>query len=159
MSDALLEHWNHYPMGPQLRHYLGVTDEEYTGDHSPRPDERAVTAFRDFLVQVVREKPASDQDQFVDLLEEMTSMGLSSVVVSMAEQHSQFAIDTDFRACLALGSALMMESELDEAAVVMNQAKALAPMELAPYVNLASIAFSQERDSDALKFIDSGLGI
>jgi tetratricopeptide (TPR) repeat protein len=110
-------------------------------------------------MQVVREKPVGTQELFVDLLEELTSMGLPSVVVSMAEQYPQFAIDSDFRACLALGSSLMMESELDEAVIVMNQAKALAPSELAPYVNLASIAFSQERDADALLLIDGGLGI
>jgi SpoU rRNA methylase family enzyme len=104
-----------------------------------------MAAFQDFLMQVVREKPVTSQDIFVDLLEEMTSMGLPQVVIALAEHSPQFAIDTDFRACLALGSSLMMIGELDEAVVVMNQAKALVPQELAPYVNLASIAFSQER--------------
>ncbi|HET9240551.1 MAG TPA: hypothetical protein VFO10_25025 [Oligoflexus sp.] len=159
MSDARLELWNHYPMGPQLRSYLGVSDEEYTGDRSPRPDERTMAAFQDFLMQVVREKPVANQDLFVDLMEELTSMGLPQVVVALTEHAPGFAIDTDFRACLALGSSLMMIGELDEGAVVMNQAKALVPQELAPYVNLASIAFSQERDSEALELIDSGLGI
>jgi tetratricopeptide (TPR) repeat protein len=159
MSDARLELWNHYPMGPQLRQYLGISDEEYTGDRSQGPDEKNMAAFQDFLMQVVREKPVVSQDLFVDLLEELTSMGLPQVVVALTEQYPQFAIDTDFRACLALGSSLMMIGELDEAVVVMNQAKALVPQELAPYVNLASIAFSQERDADALELIDSGLGI
>jgi tetratricopeptide (TPR) repeat protein len=146
-------------MGPQLRSYLGVSDEEYTGDRSQGPDEKTMAAFQDFLMQVVREKPVASQDLFVDLLEELTSMGLPQVVVALAEQYPNFTIDTDFRACLALGSSLMMIGELDEAVIVMNQAKALVPQELAPYVNLASIAFSQERDSDAVELIDSGLGI
>jgi hypothetical protein len=146
-------------MGPRLRHYLGVTDAEYTGDRSPQPDEKTVGAFRDLLTDIIQSRPVADQDLFVDLLEELTSMGLSSVVVKLAEVNSQFSIDTDFRACLALGSALMMERELDEAVIVMNHAKALVPAELAPHVNLASIAFSQERDADAMQAIDSGLGI
>lgn len=159
MSNARLELWTHYPMGPQLRSYLGVPEDEYTGDRSPRPDEKTMTAFRDVLEQVVAEKPVATAEQLVDLMEELTSMGLSSVVVKMAEVHPQFAIDGDFRACLALGSALMMENELDDAVHVMNQARALAPLELAPHVNLASIAFSQERDADAIVSIESGLGI
>jgi tetratricopeptide (TPR) repeat protein len=159
MRDARLELWHHYPMGPQLRQYLGISDEEYTGDRSSRPDEKTMAAFQDFLMQVVREKPVATQELFVDLIEELTSMGLPMVAVAITEQYPQFTIDTDFRACLALGSSLMMIGELDEAIVVMNQAKALAPQELAPYVNLASIAFSQERDADALELIDHGLGI
>ncbi|WP_141731457.1 tetratricopeptide repeat protein [Oligoflexus tunisiensis] len=159
MSDARLEHWHHYPMGPQLRQYLGISAGEYTGDRSSRPDEKTMAAFQDFLMQVVREKPVANQELYVDLIEELTSMGLPLVAVAITEQYPQFTIDTDFRACLALGSSLMMLGELDEAIVVMNQAKALAPQELAPYVNLASIAFSQEKDADALELIDSGLGI
>lgn len=159
MSDARLQLWTHYPMGPRLRHYLGVSDSEYRGERSARPDEEAMAGFRDLLHQIVMEKPVTDPELFVDLLEELTSMGLPSVVIRLAEQHPHFTIDTDFRACLALGSALMMEGELDEAVLIMNQAKALAPLELAPHVNLASIAFSQERDADAIQSIDSALGI
>ncbi len=159
MTQGRLDLWTHYPMGPQLRQFLGVDEGSYTGDQSPRPDEKAVAAFRDFLAEEIVRKPLTDQALFVDLMEELTSMGLASVVVQLADANAHLSIDTDFRACLALGSSLMMESELDEARLLMTQAQALAPMELAPHVNLASIAFAQERDSDAMQAIDSGLTI
>ncbi|MCX6128557.1 MAG: hypothetical protein NTX25_05755 [Proteobacteria bacterium] len=159
MSQTGTHQWTDYPMGPNLRSYLGIIDAEYSGEHATRPDEDTMLVFQDYLETRFASQQVTDPALFVDLLEELTAMGLSSVTVKLAETHPDLPIDSDFRACLALGSALMMESELEEAEILLKQAQALAPMELAPYVNLASIAFAEERDAEAAHWITQGLNL
>ena len=154
-----IEPWVAYPIGPQLRRFLGISPSEYRGDHAPAPTDEQSAAFRSFLSQVFAQQAPQDQGEFVDLLEELTAMGLSSAAVELADLSPQFAIDGEFRACLALGSALMMESELDEALLLLTQAQALVPAESAPYVNLAAIYFSLNRDEEAQHWIERGLQI
>ncbi len=151
--------WSHFPMGPQLRRYLGITESEYTGHQTDRPSDEEHSLFRHELEHLISKQAPADQKEFVDLLEELTAMGLSSVVVKLADTYPQYALDSDFRACLALGSALMMESELDEAIVLLRQAHALAPMEAAPCANLAAIYYALEQDQEALQWADAGLQV
>lgn len=151
--------WNDYPMGPQLRAFLRILPEDYRGDKAPRPDEDAVQSFAAYLVELFQTEKPADEKQFVELLDELTNMGLSGAAVQLADQNAHFPIDTDFRGCLALGSALMMESEFDEAILLLRQAMALNPKELAPYINLTAIYFALEQDQEALAWADKGLGI
>ncbi len=154
-----LSDWYDFPMGPWTRAYLGISDEIYRGDSMPAATPERVAAFGGFLVDFFQDHKPDSQAQFVDLLEEWTSMGQSGAVVQLAEKYSEFPIDGDFRACLALGSSLMLESELDEAATLLRQAQGLEPNELAPYVNLTSIYFAMEQDQEALKWADRALAI
>jgi tetratricopeptide (TPR) repeat protein len=144
-------------MGPQLRRYLGITEDEYTGFQTPHPGDDESARFSADLMTLVVERAPADQAEFVDLLEELTSMGLSQVAVQLADSHSQFSIDSDFRACLSLGSSLMMESELEESITLLRQAHALAPMEAAPLVNLAAIHYALEQDQEAMQWAEAGL--
>lgn len=154
-----LEPWLDYPMGPQLRRFLGISPGDYRGDQAAAPSEARAESFNSFLGQVLEQQLPQDHAEFVDLLEECTAMGLSALAVQLADRCPQFSIDGDFRACLALGSALMMESELDEAVLLLTQAQALVPQESSPYVNLAAICFSVSRDPEALDWIERGLAI
>ncbi len=157
LSSVDTQSWAHYPMGPQLRRYLGITEDEYTGHQSSHSSEEEMSLFRSELLALVGQRSPADQAEFVDLLEELTAMGLSQVAIKLADSYPQFAIDGDFRACLSLGSALMMESELDEAVTILRQAHALAPMEAAPLVNLAAIHYALEQDQEALQWTEAGL--
>jgi tetratricopeptide (TPR) repeat protein len=151
--------WYNYPMGPNLQAFLGIGDNEYTGDKAPSATPERVLEFSSFLVDYFQDNKPQSAIQFVDLIEEMTSMGLSGAVVQFVDFNPEFPIDGDFRACLALGSSLMLESELDEAAMFLRQAQGLAPLELSPYVNLTSIYFSMEQDEEALKWASRGLTV
>lgn len=151
--------WNDYPMGPQLRAFLRIQPEDYRGDKAPKPDNDRVQAFAAYLSELFRTEKPADEKQFVEVLEELTNMGLSMAAVQLADNNGHFPIDSDFRACLALGSALMMESELDEASLLLRRAQALNQKELAPYINLTAIYFALEQDQEALAWADKGLGI
>ncbi len=151
--------WFDYPMGPHLKNFLQITDAEYKGENAPPASPERLKEFSSFLIDYFQDHKPANHDQFVDLIEEMTSMGLSAVVVQFVEMNAEQTIEGDFRACLALGSSLMLESELDEAALFLRQAQALAPMELAPYVNLVSIYFSMEQDEEAMNWADKALTV
>lgn len=151
--------WIDFPMGPRLRAYLGISEAEYKGAESAHPGPDRSLAFQKYLAEAMKQLPVDDQAEFVDLLEELTAMGLSASAVALAERWPEFKVEEDFRACLALGSALMMESELDEAIAFLMRAQAMVPLEIAPYVNLAAIYFALERDAEALHWADRGLQI
>ncbi len=152
-----LADWYDYPMGPHLKAFLEISERDYKGENAPAVTPERLRDFSSFLVDYFQEHKPQSNGAFVDLIEEMTSMGLSGAVVQFVELNAEQPIDGDFRACLALGSALMLESELDEAAMFLRQAQGLAPLELAPYVNLTSIYFSMEQDEEALRWADKGL--
>lgn len=158
-TAASIGEWVDFPMGPRLRGYLGISEAEYKGSTSGHPSPERSSAFQSFLAEAIQELPVDDQAEFVDLLEELTAMGLSASALALAERFPQFSVEGDFRACLALGSALMMESELDEAILFLTQAQATVPQEIAPYVNIAAIHFALERDTEALHWADRGLQI
>lgn len=149
--------WFDYPMGPHLKSFLQIRESEYRGDKAPAASKERLQEFSSFLIDYFQDHKPANHGQFVDLIEEMTSMGLSAVVVQFVELNAQQPVEGDFRACLALGSSLMLESDLDEAALFLRQAQGLAPMELAPYVNLVSIYFSMEQDENAMHWADRAL--
>ncbi|RZA24934.1 MAG: hypothetical protein EOP10_08365, partial [Proteobacteria bacterium] len=131
----------------------------YRGEHAPAASKEKLDAFSSYLIDYFQDHKPENHGQFVDLIEEMTSMGLSAVVLQFVEINASQPIEGDFRACLALGSSLMLESELDEAALFLRQAQGLAPMELAPYINLVSIYFAMEQDEEAMHWADRALTI
>lgn len=149
--------WFDYPMGPHLKSFLQIRESEYRGDNAPPASKERLQEFSSFLIDYFQDHKPENHGQFVDLIEEMTSMGLSGVVMQFVEINADQPVEGDFRACLALGSSLMLESELDEAALFLRQAQGLAPMELAPYVNLVSIYFSMEQDEEAMHWADRAL--
>lgn len=149
--------WYDYPMGPHLKAFIEIDESDYKGENAPSVSKERLLEFSSFLVDYFQDHKPQSAAQFIDLIEEMTSMGLSGAVVQLVDFNPEFSIDGDFRACLALGSSLMLESELDEAAMFLRQAQGLAPMELAPYVNLTSIYFSMEQDEEALNWANKGL--
>ena len=151
--------WYDYPMGPHLQNYLEISASEYKGENAPPVSKERLQEFSSFLVDYFQDHKPQSAAEFVDLIEEMTSMGLSGAVIQLVDFNPELPIDGDFRACLALGSSLMLESELDEAATFLRQAVGLAPLELAPYLNLTQIYFSMEQDEEAMKWASKGLAI
>ena len=93
MTQTSLNTWTSYPMGPNLRSFLGIQEDAYLGEHAPRPTEEATIAFRDFLEHEITRHSIANPAVYVDLLEELTAMGLSSVTVKLAELNAELPID------------------------------------------------------------------
>lgn len=148
--------WLRYPMGPNVREYLGISDSDYQGyNHQPSAEE--TRSFSAEVIEFIRENPPTNHEQFVNLLEELTNMKLTAVALFLAENFRDFAIEEDFRALLILGAAAMMENELDEAAELLRAAHQLEPAELAPLFNLAEIYFEQQDYVAAIQWATEGL--
>ena len=149
--------WADYPMGPKLREYLDI--EDYQGEQSGAPDAEKATAFSQQLIELFQAKPVGDFYEWVDLLEELCAMGLSSVVTFLAENDYKEQASEDFRAQLAIGSCYMLEG-IDEAACQhLLAAYEASPEEIAPYVNLASLQYAFERDKEAKAWAEAGLKV
>ncbi|MFW7380348.1 MAG: tetratricopeptide repeat protein [Oligoflexus sp.] len=157
--EEFAKKWAHYPMGPNIRRYLGISDEEYQGEHAARPDDEIAAQFADELRQVLSQHIIQDFHEWVDVLEELTAMGLASTVCFLTEEDYRQQADHDFRALLAIGSAYMLESEDELALRYLQKAHELEAGELAPYVNIASIHYAFERDQDARLWAESGLQV
>lgn len=151
--------WAHYPMGPNLRRYLDISDQNYQGEQQPRPDDETAMQFAEALIPVFAKQPVQDFYEWVDLLEELTAMGLAPTVRFLAEEDYRELADQDFRAQLAIGSAYMLAGEDNLALQFLLKAHELEPSELAPYVNIASIHYAFERDQDARLWAEAGLQV
>ncbi|MBQ47001.1 MAG: hypothetical protein CMP10_05895 [Zetaproteobacteria bacterium] len=154
MKQELLRN---YPMGPAVREYLGIKEEDYNGYDTKEIDEHEQATFIGFFTRFVGENPISDQDQFIDLLEELTAMSLSFLTIKLAEINDKFDLSDDFRALTAIGAAALMEREFDQALELFESAQAIEPDELSPYVNISEILYSQHKDEEAEKWVKLGL--
>lgn len=158
MTSGNVSAWFDFPMGPALRRYLGIDENDYQGASALPPSPETSENFQRFLMDLFPSQPPVSKDEFIDLLEELTHMKLTGATLHLAQLfRDEFPVDEDFRAQLAAGSAAMLEQELDEAEAFFRRAQMIEPAETAPYVNMAQIFFAQHRDKDALEWAESGL--
>lgn len=146
-----------YPMGPALRRFLGIDAAAYRGEGASQPSAERDQLFMCHLEGLVTETPVLERAALIDLLEELTAMGMSRLAILLREANPAPSLGEDFRAVLALGSAAMMEGELEEAEHLLLKAHLLEPEEAAPYLNLAEIYYATERDESALQWALAGL--
>ena len=108
--------WRHYPMGPQLRTFLAISDSDYQGESTAaiKPDAAAANALADHVISLLQSRPIEDYNQWVNLVEELNMMALSRVVIFLAEEDFHPQIQTDFRGLLAIGSSYILEQRWDE---------------------------------------------
>ncbi|SMF79228.1 hypothetical protein [Pseudobacteriovorax antillogorgiicola] len=151
-----MQQWFQFPMGPTTRKYIGISDQQYKGDSEGHREADAAGFQSDLLAFIPDRRPDTILDH-VDLIEELTNMGMSQAAVSLYESHSFPEATENFRAMLAIGSAYMMESDLEQAELALRKAQELEPSESSPYVNLASLFYAQHKDQDALVWAKAGL--
>ena len=147
--------WAQYPMGPTVRAYLGLPQNEET---SSRPiSEQEQAAFSDHLYEVIRMRAPEDREQEVTLLEELVSMGLPQLAIALAETYGLLERHQDFRSNLAFGAALMLNGKAQEAEPFFLRATEIRPDEIAPYVNLTTVYYALRADDDAREWCLAGL--
>jgi len=158
-STSSLDRFLAYPMGPRLRAYLGIHDDQYLGSESQRePSEaQAFTKFlRDFQPQTAADA-SQTPEAIVDLFDELVSMDLPEAVLHLASRYDEALFVHDFRAQLALGVAAMLTDQQAQAEIHLRLAQELLPAEPAPYINLAQVLLTQERLEEAEAWTLGGL--
>ncbi|MCX6104660.1 MAG: hypothetical protein NTY08_02370 [Proteobacteria bacterium] len=156
MSTA--NRFNSYPMGPQLRSYLGISDEIYAGDQRHvSPSQEESEELEGYLASYRGQAPELSATGLVDLIDELVTMDLPRAALLIASQHPSEMISDDFRARLALGVAAMLCADFSVAEDNLRAAQALLPAEPAPYVNLAQIYLEQQQFELAQTWCLAGL--
>lgn len=154
-----MSNWHDYPMGPTLRRYLEIPASEYRGDQNETPNEDLGSQFQAWLLEYLPlNKPASPSET-TDLLEELTSMGMSRASIELFKLYPFDSAQNDYRTMTYLGSSHMMEAELEQAQEYFAKAQELEPGEISPYINMAMIHYSLSLDDDAALWARAGLQV
>jgi len=145
-------------MGPKLRAYIAVAEQDYLGElvpHRSDSEVQALTTFlKDFHTQVT---PQPSADTVTELIDELVTMDMPQAALDLGAAFPDVANLPDFRIQLALGVAAMLAGALDDAESRLRAAQELLPEEPAPYVNLVQIFLNQGRVDDAALWCEAGL--
>lgn len=151
--------WRDFPMGPSIRKYLGIEDEDYRGAEGAVIEPQKRDDFRQFILGFIAANPVDSKSALVSIMEELVAMEYGDVCLKVYRSNTFPNMALDYRVMLSLGSASMLERDLDDAEKYMSQARKLAPREIAPLANLAGIYYHQKRDDEALNMALCGLAI
>jgi tetratricopeptide (TPR) repeat protein len=152
--------WSSYPMGPNLRIWLGLETENESSKYRTRPDQTERVGFSDFLLENIQKGPDNtklDEPQLVDLVDELVAMDLPFVALKLIDSCAVYWHRNHFRGVLAEGIAAMQVEDLERSERCFRLAQGLAPTEPAAYVNLVQIMISQDRLPEARTWCQAGL--
>ncbi len=140
-----LQSWQHYPMGPALRRFLGLHDSPSDVAGSP-PSAREKLDFADALC-VYLEATATPPEEAV--LQELVQMDVPRAVYALSCEVPHLA--------LYRGLSAMLLGMWDEAEAAFCEAQRNNPMEPAPYSNLLYMWACEENWEAMALWIDTAL--
>jgi Flp pilus assembly protein TadD len=146
-------------MGPHVRAWLGVSDNDYQGADHTEPRAEDIAMFTDVFLTRVEDAVPNDSHHFVDILEELVGMNLPLVALKFSDAYPDLFPADDFRAQLHLGNAAMIAGELIRAEDAFVAAQKLVAEEPAPYVNLAQIYCHDSKLEAARTWCLAGLNV
>ena len=151
------DHIQNYPMGPKVRAFFDVSDDNYRGEIDPLYDENYRKQFADYFLSVASTKSDLSIDSLTDLIDELTAMDLPEVVLGLVERHPELLTNRDFRCQLGIGVAAMLTENFNLSEDALRIAQEILPSEPAPYINIVQILLAQSRLDEALVWCESGL--
>jgi len=134
-----------YPMGPNLRRFLGLSTKDTSAQDS---DKEHKTRFVSFLEKYVPQTPLTSTSEFSAICEELVMMNISEIGLLLKTSNPEIQLDDDFKSLLTYGSAAMATGDTATAEASFTSAQKLEPLELAPYINMTRIlsTFPERRD-------------
>ncbi len=151
--------WHTYPMGPTLRRYLDISPNDYKGDLAAKPSDEMGSQFQNWLLAYLKEHSPASSRETIDLLEELTSMGMSRAAIRLFELYPFDTARDDFRTMIYIGSSYMMEAMHEQAFEFLSRAQELEPGEISPYINIAMMHYSLAEDDEAMIWAKAGLQV
>jgi tetratricopeptide (TPR) repeat protein len=148
-----------FPMGPQMRNWLGISEQQYCGHLSGSPTAEQIASFSQHVVQHLEDATPRNTEHLVDLIEELVGMNMPLLALKLADAYPNMFPRDDFRANLHVGNAAMLVGDLAKAELMFIQAQRLVPEEPAPYVNLTQIYCHDEALDQAKQWCITGLQV
>ena len=149
----------HFPMGPHLRQWFGLSATQYKGAETESVSAELISAFSDKFLATLEDTTPKNQNHLVDILEELVGMNLPLLAIKFVESYPTLFPHDDFRAQLHYGNASMLIGDLARAETAFIAAQKLVPEEPAPYVNLTQIYCHDDLLEKAKEWCLAGLNI
>ena len=154
-----MTNWHEFPMGPQLRNYLGIDETSYTGEGASVPSDELRTRFQTEILDYIAANEVGTTAATSEIFAEIVGMGLGAAALQLVENNPIPAVQQDFRYHLNMGSALMLTEQYPLALDFFIKAQALNPEEIVSYVNTAAIYYSMHQDDEVLTWASAGLRV
>ena len=99
--------WAKYPMGPNMRNWLKITDKDYLGQMTEAilPSEKS--NFLDFLLMYSQDHSIASELELVELADELLAMDLPLMVLKLIDNNLEVWSRNDFRALHTEGLSSM----------------------------------------------------
>lgn len=149
----------HFPMGPHLREWFGLSATEYKGAETENISSEQLATFSEAFLESLEDGTPKNQNHLVDILEELIGMNLPLLAIKFVESYPVLFPQDDFRAQLHYGNAAMLVGDLARAESAFIAAQKLVPEEPAPYVNLTQIYCHDDLFEKAREWCLAGLNI
>ena len=78
----------YHPMGPHVRHWLGVSDVNYRGHSRGRANDEEIASFAREVSARLEELPFESEKQFLDVTMELFSMDLSLLNLKLFDHYN-----------------------------------------------------------------------
>ena len=157
MNHLETNSWDHYPMGPKLRKWLGISNKEYSGFKTELVGADLKRRFVDFLLAYMKENQVGSEGLMIDLMDELLGMDLPILVLKVVDFNREHWSRKDFRGLHIEGLGAMYCGELSRAELCFFDAHKLIPTEPAPYVNLIQIMHHDQRWEESAQWALAGL--
>lgn len=145
---------NHsYPMGPQVKAFIGAFDDDSRG-LVPANEAEFKERFKEVLTSPKRPE---DPEQIAAVIDELVAMDQPQLAVDCYQNYKCLPLETGFETVFAVGVAAMLVENLELASEKFKVAQRMNPDEQAPYVNLAQIAIKLDQDAVAKEWVLEGL--
>ena len=148
-----------YPLGPEIRRWLGLPVAVASPELMARPDPTVKGNVENCLKKLFTKFPVADQSQIVDLLDELVAMDMPQATLELGSINEAHLPTKDFRGHLSMGVAGMLTAQLVVAERHLRLAQRAVPEEPAPYVNMTRLLLHDDRQEEALEWCEAGLEI
>lgn len=146
-----------YPLGPNLRVWLGINEQDYRGYEKGQVNEQEKQEVISYIVNYAKTNKFANSDSLVEIVDELVAMGLPTAALVLVDCNHKVWDKNDFRGSLSEGIASMLIQDLDRAEESFIRAQRLIPEEPAPYINLIKIMLYTDRSKDARLWCETGI--
>src|SRR5262245_15864289 len=111
MTDPTPQDFATYPMGPNVRRFLGLDDLPKDAAPLTEISEADDLAFRRVILAAIEDHAPPSADALIDLIEELTAMNMADLALRLVECNSDLFPRDNAEAWIASGNAALISGD------------------------------------------------